>query len=143
METFNNFYVLYPVYFDANKKISEGRKYHKNLCVSSPTFLEITNALKYLEIDCTAEIDKRHPRDYFRSGRFKINKMYGKKNLIEGLRDTIIKSRIKNSSVKPVQRMSTEKVPEFITTKKGEIIENKLNLVARKKNKQKKSKKNK
>ena len=126
METFNNFYVLYPVYFDANKKISEGRKYHKNLCVSSPTFLEI---------DCTAEIDKRHPRDYFRSGRFKINKMYGKKNLIEGLRDTIIKSRIKNSSVKPVQRMSTEKVPEFITTKKGEIIENKLNLVASKKNK--------
>ncbi|WUR04012.1 signal recognition particle protein [Vairimorpha necatrix] len=136
MNSVNDFYVLYPVYLDSTKKLSEGRKYCKDLCIKNPSFLEISNALKFLEIDCTHEIHKKHPRDFFRSGRFKINKMYGKKNIIEGIRDTILKSRTKPS----VECKNTEKVQDFVTSK-GDVIENKLNLVARRKIKTKKNKK--
>lgn len=137
-----DYYILYPVYIDLTKKMSQGRKYNKDLCIEKPSFSEIYNSLKYLEIECIPEQNKRHPKDFFRFGRFKIKKMYGKKNLMEGIKYTIQKMRQKllKSTVNITETVS-EKAPEFVTTNKGEVIENKLNLVAKRKVKPKKGKK--
>ncbi|KAK6090574.1 hypothetical protein P3W45_000297 [Vairimorpha bombi] len=142
MESVKDYYILYPVYIDSTKKMSEGRKYNKDLCIDKPTFLEIYNALKHLEIESIPEQNKKHPRDFFRFGRFKIKKMYGKKNLMEGVKYTISKMRLKSSkNTASSTESQPKKAPEYVITNKGEVIENKLNLVAKRKIKPKKGKK--
>lgn len=141
MEEKQDFYCLYPVYIDSTKTIQQGRKFNKRLCVQNPNFAEIYQALNYLEIENIPEALKKHPRDFFRSGRFKINKMYEKKKLIEGLSQIIIENRTKKSDTsKKTFSEPIIKAPEYVTTNKGAIIENKLNLVARKKKDKKKKK---
>lgn len=141
MEDQKNYYCLYPVYIDSSRTVQKGRKFNRNLCVQNPNFAEIYQALNYLEIENIPEAMKKHPRDFFRSGRFKINKMYGKKKLVEGVSQIIRENRTKKTDTtkKPMVEQ-IGKAPEFVKTSKGAIIENKLNLVARKKKDKKKKK---
>lgn len=137
----NEFFMLYPVYLDKNKSQAEGRKYSKSLCIDRPNYEEIQMALKSLDIECIEEPTKRHPRDFFNFGRFQIKKMYGKKNIVEGLKQTIQTRRERPVEIKSEQSGSESKAQSFIKTNKGEVIENKLNLVARRKEKKKPKKK--
>lgn len=142
LETESDCFVLYPVYLDKKKTQAQGRKYNKNLCIDYPSYSEMLMALKSLDIECIEEPSKRHPRDFLNFGRFKIKKMYGKKNIIEGLSQTILslRNQPKTQKVKE-QPLETEKVESFITSSKGEVIENKLNLVPKRKDKKKLKKK--
>ncbi|KAF9764704.1 Signal recognition particle SEC65 subunit [Nosema granulosis] len=135
------YFTLYPVYIDSSKTQAEGRKYSKSLCIEKPNFLELQWALKHLDIECIEEPTKRHPRDYFNFGRFKIKKMYGKKNIIEGLKQTIESERNRPVEVRSEQPADSSKAQSFIKTNKGEVIENKLNLMPRRKEKKKPKKK--
>lgn len=141
LETKSEYFMLYPVYIDKNKTQAEGRKYSKSLCIDRPNFTEIQYALKSLDIECVEEPTKRHPRDFFNFGRFKIKKMYGKKNIIEGLKQTIQNARERPVEIKNEQFGDSSRAQSFITTNKGEVIENKLNLVPRRKEKKKPKKK--
>ncbi|WEL39234.1 signal recognition particle Srp19 [Encephalitozoon hellem] len=137
MET--EYFCLYPIYMDSTKSLSEGRKYRKEICVQKPRYHEIKNALEKLEIGYVDEASKKHPGDFFNSGRFRIKKEYGKMFVIEGVSQTITEMR---SSSRGGESPSTERQANGKAVRgvvqNGVYVENKLNLVRKKKSKKKK-----
>lgn len=112
------YFRIYPVYLDSEKKISEGRKYPLNICIPRVKTQEIKQALTKLKIEHREELEKRHPKD-ITPGRFSLKKDQNKKILIEMIVDCIKEQRNKKIE-------TAGKVP------------NVLNLVPIKKNKNKK-----
>ncbi|TBU14608.1 signal recognition particle protein Srp19 [Ordospora colligata] len=128
-------FCLYPIYIDSTKSVSEGRKYGIDVCVPAPKWQEIKSALCKLDIEHVSEPGSMHPRDFMKPGRFRINKKYGKRFVVEGLSATIMETR------KGIQKQSGTgqahcKAPKGIV-QNGLYVENKLNLVRKKKNKKK------
>ena len=69
----NKGFMIYNVYFNIEKTLSEGRKYSKNLCVKNPKNQEIRNALEKENINFVFEQNKKLPRDLDKTqGRFII-----------------------------------------------------------------------
>ncbi|CAD26386.1 SIGNAL RECOGNITION PARTICLE (SRP) SEC65 SUBUNIT [Encephalitozoon cuniculi GB-M1] len=132
-------FCLYPIYMDSARSLSEGRKYRKEICVQRPRYHEIKNALEKLEIEYTDEPSKKHPRDFFNSGRFRIKKEYGRLFVIEGISQTIAELRSKPGSSEETSRekQSRGKAVHGVV-QNGVYVENKLNLVRKKKAKKKK-----
>ncbi|AFN83496.1 signal recognition particle Srp19 [Encephalitozoon romaleae SJ-2008] len=137
MET--KYFCLYPIHMDSRRSLSEGRKYKKEICVQRPRYHEIKNALEKLEIEHVDEASKRHPNDFFNGGRFRIKKEYGKVLVIEGVSQTIaeMRSNSKGNKDLPKEKQSSGKVVQGVV-QNGVYVENKLNLVRKKKVKKKK-----
>ncbi|KAG5860505.1 signal recognition particle protein Srp19 [Encephalitozoon hellem] len=137
MET--KYFCLYPIYMDSTKSLSEGRKYRKEICVQKPRYHEIKNALERLEIEYVDEASKKHPGDFFNSGRFRIKKEYGKMFVIEGVSQTIteMRSGSRGGESPSTERQAHGKAVRGVV-QNGVYVENKLNLVRKKKSKKKK-----
>lgn len=121
-------FMIYPLYFDATKTYSQGRKCPLKVCVSKPTCPEIQSALKFLDLPHTFESEKRHPRDPFTYGRFSIERKYGRKHVIEGILGVIKESRNVKVEIKP-------EVKPVVEEHKAADPANPLGFVARKKKK--------
>ncbi|KAK1760641.1 signal recognition particle, SRP19 subunit [Echria macrotheca] len=64
---------LYPVYFDATRSRSEGRRVSSSLAVRNPLATEIVAACARLGIPSVFEAGKLHPKDWANPGRVKVN----------------------------------------------------------------------
>ncbi|CAN6668649.1 signal recognition particle subunit Sec65p [Trichomonascus vanleenenianus] len=72
MEQFKSWQVIYPVYFDASKSHSEGRRVPKETAVENPLADTIIEACKAIGIHCVYEADKTHPKDWANPGRVRV-----------------------------------------------------------------------
>ena len=63
---------LYPVYFDANRTRTEGRRVGKELAVENPLAREIVDAVQLLGLNVVFEPGKLHPKDWSNPGRVRI-----------------------------------------------------------------------
>nr|CAG4717379.1 unnamed protein product [Naegleria fowleri] len=64
--------IIYPVYIDKNKSLSEGRRIPKDKCVENPKASEIVDICEYLKIPYEFEPTKRHPQEPFEFGRVRV-----------------------------------------------------------------------
>ena len=69
---YNSFQCLYPVYFDATRSRSEGRRVPSSIAVKNPLAREIANACSRLMLPTLLEPDKIHPKDWSNPGRVKV-----------------------------------------------------------------------
>ncbi|XP_047338322.1 signal recognition particle 19 kDa protein [Impatiens glandulifera] len=65
--------ILYPVYINSKKKISEGRRISATKACENPTCSEIGDCLNHLKIPFVIEIDKAYPRDFMQRGRVRVS----------------------------------------------------------------------
>ena len=63
---------IYTTYFDAKLSIKEGRRVGVDKCAENPNIHMLGMALAMLNIRYVLEPLKRHPRDYWGSGRIKV-----------------------------------------------------------------------
>lgn len=122
---FKNQFVLYPVYINASKPISSGRKYGKVISVDDPRIHEIRKALETMHVQFTFEATKKHPCNQETPGRFNINK---------SAIATISKRMFMSQITKLIKQMREQKS----TNESKERVTNVLKLVPKKKNKTKK-----
>ncbi|KAG6009258.1 hypothetical protein E4U21_002862 [Claviceps maximensis] len=69
---FNSYQCLYPIYFDALRTRSQGRRVPTSLATHSPLAREIANACSRLRLHTVFEPDKTHPKDWANPGRVKV-----------------------------------------------------------------------
>ncbi|KAF4467014.1 hypothetical protein FALBO_6107, partial [Fusarium albosuccineum] len=67
-----DFQCLYPVYFDASRSRTEGRRVSTELAVKDPLAREIANACSRLRLPTLFEPEKVHPKDWANPGRVKV-----------------------------------------------------------------------
>lgn len=67
-----NYQCIYPVYFDASRSRSEGRRVPSSLAVKNPLAREIATACSRLRLPTVLEPDKTHPKDWANPGRVKV-----------------------------------------------------------------------
>lgn len=65
--------VLYPIYFDKKASRADGRKVPTSLSVDKPDIEDLIQMLTFLKIPMVVEMNKRHPRDFFVTGRIRYN----------------------------------------------------------------------
>ena len=63
---------IYTTYFNKDLTIKEGRRLPKEKCVSAPNVNMIAMAMNQLKIKGIIEPTRKHPRDYFNTGRIKV-----------------------------------------------------------------------
>jgi signal recognition particle subunit SRP19 len=61
--------VIWPVYLDAERSRSEGRRVPLDDAVEDPTLDEIAEAVQQVGYDAVIERDVRHPREWETRGR--------------------------------------------------------------------------
>ncbi|KAJ3080146.1 hypothetical protein HK102_003265 [Quaeritorhiza haematococci] len=71
-QTMKKWVCVYPVYIDAGKTMSEGRRIPKELAVKEPAAVYMAESLRHLGLMGALEADKRHPRDPFTFGRIRV-----------------------------------------------------------------------
>lgn len=98
----------------------------------------MNEAFKRMEISVIGESSKRHPREPFVYGRFKVPKLYGKKTIVSGLKEEV--EKLRKEKVEKAKELEKEKIEIASNNNKGGYIKNDLNLVPRKKKKGKKGK---
>jgi len=64
--------VIYPIYINAKKSRSEGRRISTQGAVETPTLNEVVAALKKLGLQYKEEADKKYPRDFNQRGRVRV-----------------------------------------------------------------------
>ncbi|KFG80646.1 signal recognition particle protein Sec65 [Metarhizium anisopliae] len=69
---YSSFQCIYPVYFDASRTLSQGRRVPASLAVRSPLAREIANACSRLRLPTLLEPEKTHPKDWANPGRVKV-----------------------------------------------------------------------
>ena len=69
---FKTYQCLYPLYFDANRSKSEGRRVGKESAVSNPLAREIVEAVQTLGLKVVFEPGKTHPKDWSNPGRVRV-----------------------------------------------------------------------
>lgn len=131
-----DYFTIYPVHLDLNKKKSKGRKYKKELCLESPSYSEILTVIKSLELDHKPEPTKRHPCTPFVYGRVHVNKMYGKISVINGIINGIKELRMKIKMENENKNLNVNKNDNLNKVDNNES--GKKKLVAKKKSKKKK-----
>ncbi|ORD95116.1 Signal recognition particle SEC65 subunit [Enterospora canceri] len=108
-----NYFMLYPVYFELNKSKTEGRKYNKRHCLESIKTQEIRRALEACKAEYTFEPNKKHPRDVLNPGRFTIKRSTGRMELVAGVAEKMKEHREKqnasSSSVKNTMGLIAKK----------------------------------
>jgi signal recognition particle subunit SRP19 len=60
--------VLYPAYFDVRLSRAKGRRVAKKDAIEAPSAQMLFSAAKSLDLDCILELEKSHPRFWYRSG---------------------------------------------------------------------------
>lgn len=75
--------IIYPIYLNSKKKVSEGRKIPLSKAIENPTFNEISDILRYLGYPTEVEPDKAYSRDYTERGRVKFKLRNEKGDLIK------------------------------------------------------------
>lgn len=63
---------LYPLYFDASRTRSQGRRVGHELAVPNPLAREIVEAVQLLGLDTVFEPGKVHPKDWSNPGRVRV-----------------------------------------------------------------------
>ncbi|KAJ1984186.1 signal recognition particle subunit [Dimargaris cristalligena] len=69
---FKDWVCLYPLYFDRNHSIEEGRRVNLDLAVERPRVRHLAEAVSDLHLELLFEPDKIHPRDFLNPGRVKV-----------------------------------------------------------------------
>ncbi|XP_043713505.1 signal recognition particle 19 kDa protein-like [Telopea speciosissima] len=64
--------VLYPIYINSKKTITEGRRINTTKACENPTCVEIGDCCNYLKLPSVIEIDKAYPRDFMQRGRVRV-----------------------------------------------------------------------
>ena len=67
-----HYHCLYPVYFDASRSRSEGRRVGKELAVQNPLARTIVDAVQMLGYKVAFEPGKMHPKDWANPGRVRV-----------------------------------------------------------------------
>ena len=92
-------YHIYPVYFDANRTRSQGRRVKKKLAVKSPSIQDVAQAATTLDIPFEIKLDAIYPRFWWMpSGRLQVKKQEGFQNkyaLIKKLATQLRKMNLK------------------------------------------------
>ncbi|KAJ1842119.1 signal recognition particle subunit [Coemansia sp. RSA 2708] len=69
---FKRWVCLYPLYFDRALTLDKGRKVPLSLAVDAPHARQVSAAAQAAGFNVCLEIDKTHPRDFFRPGRVRV-----------------------------------------------------------------------
>lgn len=69
---YKHYQCLYPLYFDANKTRSEGRRVSAEQAIKNPLAREIVDAVQLLGLKTVFEPGKTHPRDWANPGRVRV-----------------------------------------------------------------------
>ena len=64
-EELKTWQVLYPVYINVQKKVSEGRRVPRNKCCERPSIQEMAEVCRFLKLQVVLEV--RAPRSFVRS----------------------------------------------------------------------------
>ncbi|KAI9884840.1 MAG: signal recognition particle subunit [Watsoniomyces obsoletus] len=72
LSPFKAYQCIYPVYFDARRSRSEGRRVGKELAVENPLARDIVDAVQLLGLKALFEPGKIHPKDWSNPGRVKV-----------------------------------------------------------------------
>ena len=69
---------IYPVYFDAKRTRSQGRRVKKKFAVESPTIQDVAQAASMVGLDMQINIEAKYPRFWWlSSGRIQVKKQEG------------------------------------------------------------------
>jgi signal recognition particle subunit SRP19 len=63
---------VYPVYLDAGKSVSEGRRIPKSAGLTNPSIVFLGECCRQLQLNHVVEMFKRHPRDPLTYGRVRV-----------------------------------------------------------------------
>jgi signal recognition particle subunit SRP19 len=75
--------IIWPAYFDAAKKRTEGRRVAKGLAVPSPRIAEIKDAADRLRLDCELIADVAYPATpWLKTGMLLVNRKEPKEQTI-------------------------------------------------------------
>ncbi|MEO2241633.1 MAG: signal recognition particle protein Srp19 [Euryarchaeota archaeon] len=75
--------VVWPVYFDAERSRSEGRKVPKKLAVKNPRLREIAEVAEELGLNPEVQRDKRYPKRWWQDrGRLIVDKVESKRKTL-------------------------------------------------------------
>lgn len=84
-------FTVYPVYFNSEASLTEGRKYPLSISIAKPTYKEIKQALIILNVKFVEEPEKMHPKDSNEKGRFKVDKNISRiqltREIVEKIKD--------------------------------------------------------
>ncbi|KAF6217852.1 hypothetical protein HO133_006264 [Letharia lupina] len=69
---YKHYQCLYPLYFDASKTRSQGRRVSAEQAVKNPLAREIVDAVQLLGLKTVFEPGKTHPRDWANPGRVRV-----------------------------------------------------------------------
>lgn len=72
MEKFKDWQIIYPVYFDASKTHSEGRRVSKEMAVENPLAQTIMDACRTIGVHTVLEAQNTHPKDWANPGRVRV-----------------------------------------------------------------------
>ncbi|KAJ1558845.1 signal recognition particle subunit [Nowakowskiella sp. JEL0078] len=86
---------VYPLYIDANKTMSQGRRIPKEFAVNEPVAVYMAEVVRSLGLSCIFENGKRHPKDPFTFGRLRVQVRYGEGDGA-ALRGNPIQTNIRN-----------------------------------------------
>lgn len=84
---------LYPLYFDANRSRSQGRRVGQELAVQNPLVMEIVDAVQLLGLDTVFEPGKLHPKDWSNPGRVRVLVKEGGRIRNRGVKNSTIPAR--------------------------------------------------
>ena len=86
----NEFTVIWPVYIDSNRTISEGRKIAKDESVDDPSLKEISKACYKLHLQPAIEKYKSYPGSWYEhSGRVTVKTDMKKNELLRAVASKI------------------------------------------------------
>lgn len=89
---------IYPVYFDANRSRSQGRRVKKKLAVKSPLINELAQIATILDQNFEIDLEAKYSRYWWiPSGRLRVNKQgsYNKNSLLKKMASQFKKIRVK------------------------------------------------
>lgn len=85
-------WVLWPEYFDVNRKRSEGRKVRRSMAVNDPTVDLLAKAVEKLGLQFKIERDKAYPGNWWsKKGRILVERSMPKSELIQRVASELAK----------------------------------------------------
>jgi signal recognition particle subunit SRP19 len=91
MTEFGDWQVVYPVYFDASKTHSEGRRVSKDMAVKNPQAHMLMLACREIGVHVVYEAEKTHPKDWANPGRVRVLLKDGSKSGLPA--NTVVKNK--------------------------------------------------
>jgi signal recognition particle subunit SRP19 len=82
---------IYPLYFNAEKSWSQGRRVPSGLSCKNPNIISLTETIGRLGLDFKVEPNARHPKDPFTFGRILVQSTWSKKTLLRHIASSYIK----------------------------------------------------